>query len=176
MSLEDDVKNFIDIDNLSEEELDKLQNYLNNRKKRERYEKNIESINNHREYIGKCYKEKESDTYIRVLSAKSSNEFRVECMIFSFPIKFKEDHRFTKIFQPDNAFSEIEFEGIHVEDYPLFCNSVLNRKYTKVLHSLDEISEEEYFQKMNEYIQELQVKIKENFFDTSLNNKSMFEK
>ena len=94
-------------------------------------------------------------------------------MFFCFPVSFKEVNRLTKIFNPDNAFSEIDFEGIYIEDYPLLCCDWVHKK-GNVLASLEEISEDEYFKKMNEYIEELQKKVKEGYFDTSKNNKSMF--
>ncbi|WP_286078008.1 hypothetical protein [Thomasclavelia cocleata] len=159
--------------NLTEEELEDLEMQLYNRKKRQQYEENIKQIDENKKYIGKCYKEKDRDKYIRVLSSKSSNSYRLECMCFCFPVSFKEVNRLTKIFNPDNAFSEIDFEGIYIEDYPLLCCDWVHKK-GNVLASLEEISEDEYFKKMNEYIEELQKKVKEGYFDTSKNNKSMF--
>ena len=70
-----------------------------------------------------CFKEKNKEKYIRVLSSKSSNEYRFECMCFELPIKMRENHRLTKIFNPENAFSTIDFESIYIEDYPLLCSS-----------------------------------------------------
>lgn len=160
--------------NLTEEELEDLEMQLHNRKKRQQYEENIKQINENKKYIGKCYKEKNKEKYIRVLSSKSSNSYRLECMCFEFPVTFKEQHRLTKMFNPDNAFSEIDFEGIYVEDYPLLCCDWVHKK-GNVLASLEEISEEKYFEMMNEYIKELQEKVKNGDFDTSKNNKSMFD-
>lgn len=161
--------------NLTEEELEDLEIQLHNRKKRQQYEENIKQIDENKKYIGKCYKEKNKEKYIRVLSSKSSNSFRLECMCFEFPVTFKEQHRLTKMFNPDNAFSEIDFEGIYVEDYPLLCCDWVHKK-GNVLASLEEISEEKYFEMMNKYIKELQEKVKNGEFDTSKNNKSMFDK
>lgn len=161
--------------NLTEEELEDLEIQLHNRKKRQQYEENIKQIDENKKYIGKCYKEKDKEKYIRVLSSKSSNSFRLECMCFEFPVTFKEQHRLTKIFNPDNVFSEIDFEGIYVEDYPLLCCDWVHKK-GNVLASLEEISEEKYFEMMNKYIKELQEKVKNGEFDTSKNNKSMFDK
>lgn len=150
---------------MSEEELDELQDLLNNRKTIKVYEKNVEAINENRKYIGKCYKE--NDKYIRIVSAKSSNQFRLEAMCFEFPIKLEKINKMTKIFQPNCAFGEIDFEGFFVEDYPLLCYGQLKK--------IKEISEEEYFTKMDEYVSELKEKIKNNFFDTSIDNKSIFK-
>lgn len=161
--------------NLTEEELEDLEMQLHNRKKRQQYEENIKQIDENKKYIGKCYKEKDKEKYIRVLSSKSSNSYRLECMCFSFPVTFKEHHHLTKMFNPDNAFSEIDFEGIYVEDYPLLCCDWVHKK-GNVLASLEEISEEEYFEMMNKYIKELQEKVKNGNFDTSKNNKSMFDR
>lgn len=116
-------------------------------------------IENNKKYIGKCYFDKKEQKYIRVLSAKSSNTFRLECMCFSFPVKFVE--QLSNYYY--NIFSVINFCGIYVEDYPMFCND------NESINSLEEISEEEYFNKMNEYIKELQNKIKNGYFDTSKN-------
>ena len=94
--------------NLTEEELDELEDVLRNRKRKQAYENNIQDIENNKKYIGKCYKDKYGK-YLRVLSSKSSNQYRFECMCFEFPVTFKEDHHLTKMFMPDNAFSTIEF-------------------------------------------------------------------
>lgn len=154
--------------NLSEEDLESLRDQLNNRAKKETYEEYLEKIREHKKYIGKCFKENKKDKYIRVLSSKSSNQYRLECMCFEFPVKFSENHRLTKIFSPENAFSEIEFEGIYVEDYPLLCSDWRNKK-GKVYENLIEITEGEYFSKMDEFIEELKTKIKNDEFNTSKN-------
>ena len=159
--------------NLSEEELDELQSQLNNRKDRQIYEDNIKQIEAHKKYIGKCFKDKHNK-YIRVLSSKSSNTFRFECMCFEFPIIFHEKFNHTLRLNPENAFSRIEFKGIYVEDYPLLCNTI-GGKAGKTINSLEEISEEEYFSKMHEYIDILEEMVKNNEFDTSKKNKSIFE-
>lgn len=151
--------------NLTEEEMDDLQEELNSRKKKQAYKKNIEAIENNRKYVGKCYFDKKENKYIMVLSSKSSNEYRLESMVFSFPIKVKENHRFTKVFSPDNAFSTISYNGIHVESYPLLCSSFTSRG--TVLKSLEEITKEEYYSKMDEYISDLKKTIKNKQFETN---------
>ena len=148
-----------DLENMSESELDELQDFLNNRKSKKIYQQHLDAIKQNQKYIGKCYKEKKYEKYIYVLSSKSSNEYRMECICFELPVKFFEQHRLTKMFNPDNAFSNIDFESIYIEDYPLLCNGVL--------HSLEEISKEEYFSKMDEYVQELKAFIREDKFNTS---------
>ena len=161
--------------NLTEKELDELQKQLNERKDKKRYEENIKKIEDNKKYIGKCYKEDNHKKYIRVLSSKSTNQYHFECMCFDFPISFKEDYLYMrKVFTPDCAFSKIDFQGIYVEDYPLLCNSFWSNK--KVVDTLIEITEEEYFEKMNEYVQKLQTLIKEDYFNTSKDNKSIFQK
>lgn len=152
--------NIEDLKNMNESELDELQDFLNNRKSKKIYQQHLDAIKENQKYIGKCYKEKKHEKYIYVLSSKSSNECRMECMCFEFPIKFFEENKFlTRIFNPENAFSNIDFESIYVEDYPLLCNGVLQ--------SLEEISQEKYFSKMDEYIQELKKFIQEDKFNTS---------
>lgn len=157
--------------NLTEEELDELQEQLNMRKRKESFNKNIQAIEDNKKYIGKCYKDEKDNTYIRVLSSKSSNQYHFECMCFKFPVSFQEKHYLTKIFSADNAFSTIDFEGFYIEDYPLLCNSFGKNKIGKVVNNLIEIDEEEYFKKMNEYVIELQEKIKNGFFDTTIDRK-----
>ena len=161
----------IDIEslNLTEEELNQLQVQLNERKARQVYRDNLNKINENKKYIGKCYKEKDRNKYIYVLSSKSSNVFRFECMCFSFPVTFRENQRISRIFNPDDAFSTIEFDGIHVEDYPLLCYAYksTSEKVLKVLNTLEEITEEEYFNKMYEYIDDLQTSIHNGKFNTT---------
>jgi hypothetical protein len=161
--------------NLSEEELDELTRQLINRKTRAVYEENIRAIDNHKQYVGKCYKEKDLEKYIMIISAKSSNQFRVEAMCFEFPVSFEERKQTSRLaFSSDDAFSSIDFDGIYVEDYPLFCTDHIHKK-GNVLNSLEEITKEEYFEKMNEYISQLQEKLTNGDFDTSKNNKSIFK-
>ena len=64
--------------NLTEEELEDLEMQLYNRKKRQQYEEKIKQIDENKKYIEKCYKENDRDKYIRVLSSKSSNSYRLE--------------------------------------------------------------------------------------------------
>lgn len=153
--------------NLTEDELDDLQEQLNNRKTKKLYQENLDAIERNRVYIGKCYKEPKKDKYIRVLSSKSSNQFRLECMCFEFPIKVEQKLYLRKIFHPDCAFGEIDFEGIYVEDYPLLCSSMSLKGRGQIVDTLEEISEDVYFEKMNEYITTLQTMIKNGDFDTS---------
>ena len=148
-----------DLENMSESELDELQDFLNNRKSKKIYQQHLDAIKHNQKYIGMCYKEKKHEKYIYVLSSKISKEYRMDCIGFELPVKFFEQHRLTKMFNPDNAFSNIDFESIYIEDYPLLCNGVL--------HSLEEISKEEYFSKMDEYVQELKAFIREDKFNTS---------
>ena len=151
--------NIEDLKNMNESELDEIQDFLNNRKSKKIYQQHLDVINEHKTYIGKCYKEKKKEKYIYVLSSKSSNESRMECMCFEFPINYFEQHRLTKLFNPENAFSNIDFEGIYVEDYPFFCFGTLN--------NLIEITKEEYFQKMDEWISSLKKFMEEDKFNTS---------
>lgn len=156
----------INIDDLTEKELDELRNELNKRESKKIYNDNITAIKNNREYIGKCYKEKNNDKFIRVLSSKSSNPFRLECMCFELPVKFSENYN-SRFSASNSMFSNIDFDGIYIEDYPLLCSDY--KTHGKVLNTLVEITEEEYFDKMDEYISNLQKMIKNNDFDTSKN-------
>lgn len=158
--------------NLTEDELDDLQHQLNERKSKQVYEDYIAAIERNKKYVGKCYWDKDKDEYIMVLSSKSSNEYRLECMLFSFPVKVKENHRLTKLFNPENAFSSISYQGIHVDSYPLLCSSFKTKG--SVLKSLKEITKEEYYSKMDEYTKALQAAIDNGDFETSKKNKSMF--
>lgn len=154
--------------NLTEKELDELQEQLNSRKTKKIYQENLDAIERNRVYIGKCYKEPKKDKYIRVLSSKSSNQYRMECMCFELPIKVEQNLHLRKIFHPDCAFGTIDFEGIYVEDYPLLCSAGISIKgIGKVVDNLIEITEDEYFEKMNDYISSLQTMIKNGDFDTS---------
>lgn len=155
------------LESYSEKEIEELTSYLKNRNAHNLYERNIRKIIEHKKYIGKCYFNQKSNQYIKILSSKSSNEYHLECMCFSFPVKFTENNRLKLKFSSDSAFSTIDFEGIYIEDYPLLCNDHLSKGNKKVIDSLKEISEEEYFNKMNEYIKELQDKVKNGYFNTS---------
>lgn len=162
--------------NLTDEELDELQEQLNMRKKKEIYEENIKAIEDNRKYVGRCFREKGKNKYIYILSSKSSNQYRFEAMCFELPVKVSEKHHLTKMFNPDNAFGHIEFKGIYIESYPLLCMSLTSKKPGKVINTLEEITQEEYFKKMDEYTKELQQKMAAGEFESSKNNKSMFDR
>lgn len=152
----------MDFKNMSISELSKIQSALKNeldKKVLEEYKKEIE---NNSKYLNKCYYDKKEKLYLKVLSAKGSNGNRVECLCFKLPVRFTEFHN---AHYPHSIFSEIEFEGFYIDDYPMFCNGQENGK--KIIDELQEISEEEFFEKFDEYIRELKEKIKNGYFDTS---------
>lgn len=155
--------------NMTDSELDQLTIMLNDRHIHRRYEENVKSIKKNMQYDGKCYKSFNGHTYLRVLSAKSENEYRFECMIFKFPIELHESKDSSLRFRAANAFSNIEFEGVHIESVPLLCDSDMPHM-TKVIDELVEISETEYFDKMDAYMSDLKQKIKSDFFKTDNHN------
>lgn len=143
--------------NLTDEEFEAIKEEMNTKKTKDIYNEYKKEILSHREYVGKCYKENDKEKYIMVISGNGSNQFRVDALTFEFPVKFKKDYHLTKMFRAENIFANLEFDGITVEDYPLFCNNLLLKrgKGPRVLDCLEEITKEEYYKQMDRYIAEL---------------------
>ena len=151
---------------LTEEEFKKIKEEINTKETKDTYKKYKEEILEHQKYVGKCYKEKDKDKYLMIISARSSNQYRVEALIFEFPVKFEKNYHLTKIFRADNIFMTLDFEGIHVEDYPLLCNNIFNKKGGgRVIDCLEEITKEEFYSKMDEYLEELKKVLDSNTLD-----------
>lgn len=155
------------LDNLTDDELDQLRILLQKKENEKRLKNNLKLIKENQKYIGKCFKEKKSDKFIRVLSSKSCNTSNFECMCFEFPINVEEFNHLSGIHDYDSVFSTIDFVGIYVEDYPLLCREDFSEDL--VIDNLIEITEKEYFDKMNEFVALLQEKIKNDEFNTSKN-------
>lgn len=157
----DNYDNFID--GLNDRDVHELLSRLSLYDKEKSYKHNINIIREHNSYVGKCYKRIENDKYVMVLSSRSINEYHVTCLCFEFPVEIKEDRKLYREFTPDSAFSNVKFKGIHIENILMFTDSLFRweREYV-------EISKEEYFKKMREYIDELERRINNKEFSFSL--------
>lgn len=161
----------IDINTLTEDEIDNLREQIRKRDNTEQYNRNIDSIIENRKYIGKCFYNEKTHEYIKVLSSKSSNEFRLECMTFSYPIKCQETMKWHKFTSPDDCFSRIESEFLVIKDYPLLCNGIaIGTDYDgKVIDNLKLISNLEFEKALRGYIENLICAMNDGEFDTSKN-------
>lgn len=157
----------IDVMSMPQKDFDELRRKIREREYKKQYNDNIDEIICHREYTGRCYFDKQDNAYLRVLSAKSSNDVRMECLTFKFPVVLEEREDFRMVSSPDDCFSEIENEFIHVEDFPFFCYDLDGDGEKKVFERLVEITEEEFFRKMDEYVSELKQAILDGAFDTA---------
>lgn len=124
------------------------------------------AIDNNQKYVGKCYKKQndENTQYIMVVSALSSNEYHLDCLVFENNIIVERTLNRSMHFSPQDIFQPIDYEGIHIEDLPLLCNSrILNSK--KVISEYKEITKEEFYEEMDNYIKLLKEKLDNNDFN-----------
>lgn len=185
MSVLDKVKDL----NLSEKELEELYLELKNKSAKEGFEKNLKSIEENRQYEGLCFKiiKRDSmgekiDKYCMVVRAKSQNEYWVECLTFDSPCSYTENSRISKMLQPENAFGTIDFSLLSVESFPLLCTShktlsiasfenpedafdfLKSKRATVLENECNIITEEEFWKKAKEEMENLREKIKSGFF------------
>ena len=140
----------IDINTLTNEEKMTIYDQLCNMKQNEAYNHRVDLINSHRKYVGKAYRNGEK--YYYVLSAKSTSEYEAECMVFDLNEKYTESYYMPSTFSTDSLQSEIIFEGIHVENVPLFEN----KNGSLMIDTLVQISDQLYFSAMNLFVSKLQ--------------------
>lgn len=109
---------------LSDKELSNLGKAISNELRKREKASAAEKIEQHEDYVGKCYKKRNHDQfeYIKILDAKSVNEYWVtaailrpwEDIVLKSPIDVH--------VQGENA----DLGGFAIEDIPLFCqNSAL---------------------------------------------------
>lgn len=122
----------IDIENLKKQR-DDLDRQIN-----EYYKKQIEKdIANNTGYIGKTFKrpiDKETMGYYKILNVEEDNQYRMQTLVFSLPIK---------AIGGKNIYEETSL--IDIKSIGWFCSSMLNREsYDREIDSYTEISNEEY--------------------------------
>ena len=92
--------------------------------------------------------------YYKVISERSSNEFRMEALTFTehptYWFNYQHLHNYNYSLG-DYYNGKFGFTSIEVEDYPFFCYSASGGG----INFLTEISLEEYNQALDSYIQEL---------------------
>ncbi len=160
----------IDLNSLSEEEINELRRQISIYDYNAKYNRNVSQIIENRKYIGKCYYDETKHEYIKVLSSKSSNEYRFECLTFSYPIKCHERTKLSK-FTGNACFSVIDNKFVAICDYPLLCNGIAMglKYYGKVINNLHEITNDEFESALRRYVEDLINEIDNGTFDTSRN-------
>lgn len=159
----------IDIKTLTKEEIDDLRKQINTYDEIDQYNKNVDSIIENRKYIGKCFYNKNKREYLKVLSSKSSNEYRFECLTFSYPIQCKQKVKFSKTRFNGDCFSNIVNELLEIKAYPLLCNvNIIDPSCSgKVIDNLVPISNKQFEESLRQYIEDLLDAIDKGDFDTS---------
>ena len=162
-----DVKEILkEIENLSKEDLDELKLKLDKSDLETKTEDLKERIESNKDYVGRCYKIlvkphngmfPEMYKYIKVISERSSNEYRLSSLVFlEHPIYWFDFQRSKVPRAGNNYLGDFRFLGIHLEDYPFFCYDLLRKdKVGKGIDFLTEISLEEYNNALDNYIEEL---------------------
>ncbi len=160
------VDEFIErIDNLSQDEVLDILSALRKKEYDNSDRKVRNSVNSHKEYVGKCYyKEVQPKNgmfpsmkkYYKIISERGSNEYRISALTFYEHPFYWFEYNSHKIAYPGDYFlGEYDFNGIDVEDFGAFCYTG-NGGSSIEINELTEISLEEYNLAMNKYIKELQ--------------------
>ena len=138
------------LEGLSNEELEELAEAIRF-KRAEIAEREIrQTIEEHKEYIGKCYKRtsKDNTQYIKLVCAESENEYWMEALQFESPIKktfIPIYHK--KYFPGDGNFGKIEYKGINIDSIAWF--TLLNKSDYK------EITLEEFNSALDQHVEQL---------------------
>jgi len=143
------------LSHLSEDELNALKRELNSKDTMDLYAQHNKAISEHKEFLGKCYYDEENDKYLRVISARSTNELNLECLTFKFPVKLEEKRVERMMFSAECAFGKMELSGIKTENIPFFTYNFRADKLSIYKKNLKEITVEEYYDKMGKWIEEL---------------------
>ena len=153
-----------EIENLDYLDLEKIQFMLRDRKRIKKRKEIKAKVEANKLYVGKCYKKKVSlktkllpdmTEYIKVISERGENEYYMSALVFyKHPIYWFAYKSHKPVEVGDYYLGYFDYEAIHVEDYPFFCNDAAT--HGRVIDGLTEITLEEYNQSMNDYIKELQ--------------------
>lgn len=142
--------------NLSEEELEKFSQGIQNKKEYLVESRIKETIEQHKAYIGKCYKKRisfglnqiDGFRYIKLIRAESENEFWMEALIFENPVYYNFRKKSHMMYHPgDYVFGSIEYDGIRVEEIGWFTLGGKN--------GYQEITQKEFNEAMDQHIAEL---------------------
>lgn len=121
-----------------------------------RLELKLEEINKNKKYVGKCYRTK-GNTYMKVVSEVSVNQYRVECVEFKLPIDLGYKRRLSKA---NDTYPDSEITCV-----PFIFRSVMANS----LDNLTEIPLYEFGEAMDEYyIQLVEIINKPNLSDMVL--------
>lgn len=162
-----DVDKLIDeIKALPKEDVHKIEAALKKAEDGKALSKLKATVESHKSYVGKCYRRRvqpdngmfpEMWRYMKVLSERSSNEYRMETLIFDEHPVYWFEHKSSKMDRIGyNYLGEFDFEGLRVEDYPFFCYTPRTGGKQMEIDLLEEIAPGEYNRAMNQYIMELQ--------------------
>lgn len=165
----------VDIQALLELPSDQLNDIIDQVRKQTRVkeeERMREAVASHVELVGKCFKRRVKPRsgmfppmtrYYKIISARADNEYRVSALVFDEYPTYWFDYHSSKIGRPgDYYFGHYDFDGIHVVDFPFYCNNLLGEEDDEgiirgtVGDTLTEITLEEYNAAMDLYIDRLQ--------------------
>lgn len=124
-------------------------------KRKESEEKTLrEAVEENRKYIGKCFRVKkkpidglfpEMYTYYKVINSRAVNQHNVSCLIFEeYPLYWFEYNSSLIGFMGDYYLGEYEFESFKTDNV-----------LVQSLHLMEEISEDEFEQAMQTYVDRL---------------------
>lgn len=151
----------IDFDDLTNDEKEALARQVENWRANVNYNNNVDAINRHKRYVGQAFRD--GSRYIYVLSAKSSNALNMECMVFDLDEVPQESDYTDFHTKSTDAFSEIIYEGIHIEDYPMF---VLRGDKLEI-ERLEPISNKLYYSAYDLFTEKLKSMMNTGVFNTS---------
>lgn len=103
---------------------------------------------NKENYVGKYYKN--NNTYIKIISEFSSNEYHVTGIEFDLPVNSYMKPILCKTSYPKYNECEIDFEPIRIETY-----FIGNQRISKSIRDYEEITAEEYYEAMNKCFEQI---------------------
>lgn len=160
--------NKINLNNLTQKELEQLQSEIGKTLTKHQIVNIKVNIDKNQRYVGKCYKRPKADgviEFIMVVSALSSNEYNLECMIFENEILFERNLGNNFHFSPIDIYQSLNYDGIRIEDVPLLTSDGCFYEKKKYIDNFTEITQEEFFNEMDKYVENLKKHLKENKFN-----------
>ena len=147
------------IDTMSYAQRKNIYHYLQTKHLQQDKENVQAMINQHGSYVGKCYKDSDEKTFYFAVNEKAS-ENDMDMIVFQPEIQILEQKRERLLFDPNSAFSTIQFAGPKMQTIPLFDASA------KWLQTHQEITKEELVYYLNKFFNNLEYALTSGMFDT----------
>lgn len=113
-NIQDSITNFMQDSNI---DLDTLHKVVQQMCVEKANQKAVEVVEINAKLVGNCYYDYHNNIYIKVISARSTNQYRVECLVFEMPPKYYFKHHLYSVpyVVGNNYFGEFIFDSIYVD-------------------------------------------------------------